>query len=318
VQTFFDRWAARLPSPMTAVDRAAGYAHRLALQQVEVSLTQVFARPVQGRHFFEAVIRENLDLGRPDRVGLLFPRRITRRTPAPTFGYRTRVITDGVEPSLHVEYKASHVKQYFKEQRALRTETTINNPNDFSVAKAVPNLTHLRDLGDQVNRKLLEVERVSQQCVLTQDALDRLQQPTVEAGQRTSALRFGDPRVMALFQAITGFTHLPRGFRNRDLRPHVEALLGRPYSVAQMTYDLRRLRLKGVIHRIPKTHRYTATSYGLKVAFFCAKLYLRILRPEWMALLPADDQVPRPLRAALDALDTQIQKIHEEAALAAA
>jgi hypothetical protein len=263
------------------------------------------------------VIRENLDLGRPNRVGLLFPHRITRTTPPPAWGYRTRVITDGVEPSLHVEYKSSHVKQYCKEQRALRTETTINNPNDFYVAKAVPNLTHLRDLGDQVHRKLLEVERVSHRCGLTQEALDRLQQPTVEAGQRTAALRFGDPRVMALCQAITGFTHLPQGFRNRDLRPHVEALLGRPYSTAQMTSDLRRLRLKGLIHRIPHTHRYTATTYGLKAAFFYAKLYLRILRPEWAALLPVDDQLPRPLRAALDNLEAQIRKIHEEAALAA-
>ena len=118
VQAFFDRWTARLPSPLTARDRAAGYTHRLALQQVEVSLTQVFARPVQGRHFFEAVIRENLDLGRPDRVGLLFPLRLTTATPPPAWGYRTRVITDGVEPSLHIEYKSSHVKQYFKEQRA--------------------------------------------------------------------------------------------------------------------------------------------------------------------------------------------------------
>ena len=317
VQAFFDRWAARLPAPVTTVDRAAGYTHRLALQQVEVSLTQVFARPVQGRHFFEAVIRENLDRGRPDRVGLLFPHRITRTTPPPAWGYRTRVITDGVEPSLHVEYKSSHLKQYFKEQRALRTETTINNPKDFYVAKAVSNLTHLRDLGDQANRKLLEVERISHHCVLTQDALDRLQQPTIEHGQRTSALRFGDPRVMALVQAITGFAHLPRGFRNRDLRPRIEALLGRPYSTAQMTYDLRRLRLKGVIHRIPTTHRYTATSYGLKVAFFSAKLYLRILRPQWVALLPTDDQLPRPLRTALDALDAQINKIHQEATLAA-
>jgi hypothetical protein len=317
VQAFFDRWAARLPAPLTARDRAAGYTHRLALQQVEVSLTQVFARPVQGRHFFEAVIRENLDLGRPDRVGLLFPLRITRKTPPPAWGYRTRVITDGVDPSLHVEYKSSHVKQYFKDQRALRTETTINNPHDFYVAKAVSHLAHVRDLGDQVNRKLLEVERVSHQCVLTQEALDRLQRPTIEAGQRTSALRFGDPRVMALFQAITGFTLLPRGFRNRDLRPQVEALLGRPYSAAQMTYDLRRLRLKGVIHRIPKTHRYIATSYGLKVAFFTAKLYLRILRPAWSAVLPPDDALPRPLRDALDHLDAEIRRLHEEALLAA-
>ena len=317
VQGFFDRWTARLPSPLTAADQAAGYTHRLALQQVEVSLTQVFARPVQGRHFFEAVIRENLDLGRPDRVGLLFPRRLTKATPPPAWGYRTRVITDGVEPSLHIEYKSSHVKQYFKEQRALRTETTINNPKDFYVAKAVANLSHLRNLGDQVNRKVLEVERVSHQCVLTQEALDRLQRPTVEAGQRTSALRFGDPRVMALFQAITAFAHLPRGFRNRDLRPRVEALLGQPYSTAQMSYDLRRLRLKGLIHRIPQTHRYTTTTYGLKVAFFCAKLYLRILRPEWAALHPANDSFPHPLRVALDQLDAEINKIHEEARLAA-
>jgi hypothetical protein len=77
------------------------------------------------------------------------------------------------------------------------------------------------------------------------------------------------------------------------------------------------MRNKGLIHRIPTTHRYTATSYGLKVAFFSAKLYLRILRPAWPALLPADDPLPRPLRAALDALDAEIRKIHEEAVLAA-
>jgi hypothetical protein len=111
--------------------------------------------------------------------------------------------------------------------------------------------------------------------------------------------------------------HLPHGFRNRDLRPQVEALLGRPSSAAQMTYDLRRLRLKGVIHRIPKTHRYTATTYGLKVAFFYAKLYLRILRPNWAALLPVHDAVPHSLRTALDPLYAEIQKLHQEATLAA-
>jgi hypothetical protein len=317
VQAFFDRWSHRLPWPMTPTDRRAGYDHRLAINQLEMSLTQVFDRPVHGRHFFEAVIRDNLDLGRPDRVSVLFPLRRTRTTPPPAYGYRTRVITHGVEPSLHVEYKSSHVKQYFKEQHALRTETTINNPKDFYVNKGVANLPHLRDLAAGINRKVLEAERLSHHCVLTQDALDRLQQPTREAGQRVSALRFGDPRVMALFQALTGFAHLPRGFRNRDLRPRVEALLGRPYSSAQMTYDLRRLRLKGVIHRLPKTHRYTATTYGLKVAFFYAKLYLRLLRPNWPALLSDHDQFPRPLRAALEHLDREITRLHQEAALVA-
>lgn len=105
--------------------------------------------------------------------------------------------------------------------------------------------------------------------------------------------------------------------RNRDLRPRVEALLSRPYSGAQMTYDLRRLRLKGLLHRIPGTHRYTVTTYGLKVAFFYSKPYLRILRPQWPAVAATDDPLPRPLQIALDQLDTEIRKLHEEAALAA-
>jgi hypothetical protein len=89
VQRFFDRWVAQLPWPLTATDRAAGYRHRLSLWQLEVSRTQVFDQPVQGRHFFEAVIRDNLDLGRPDRVSLLFPTRLTR-TSTPTSSSTSR------------------------------------------------------------------------------------------------------------------------------------------------------------------------------------------------------------------------------------
>lgn len=118
VQAFFRRWVARLPWPLDADARAAGYAHALSIWQAEVSLTQVFAEPQWGRRFFEGVIRENLDLGRPDRVSLLFGKRLTRATPPPLFGYRTRVITRGVEPSLHVDFQHSHVKQYFKSYHA--------------------------------------------------------------------------------------------------------------------------------------------------------------------------------------------------------
>jgi hypothetical protein len=317
VQAFFDRWSHRLPWPLTDRDRAAGYEHRLSIWQLEVSLTQIFDRPVQGRLFFEELIRENLDLGRPDRVSLVFPTKLTRRTPPPKHGYRTRVITNGVSPSLHITYKHTDIKQYFKENRGLRTESTINDPADFYVNKGLSNLPHLRSLGEQINRKLLEVERISQNCVLSQDTLDRLQQPTVEAGSRTPALRFGDPRVMALLQALCGFAHLPQGFRNRELRPKVAALLGldeTTYTGGKMTYDLRRLRLKGLIHRIPHTHRYTVTTQGLRVALFFTKVFLRILRPGWAALTD-EAPMPAPLHAALLQLDRAIQTTCDDAKL---
>ena len=173
---------------------------------------------------------------------------------------------------------------------------------------------------EQVNRKLLEVERLSQHCILSQDALDRLQRPTLEAGRRAPGLRFGDPRVMALLQAICGFAHLPQGFRNRDLRPQVAALLGldeATYTSGRMSYDLRRLRLKGLIHRIPRTTRYTVTTYGLRVALFYTKVFLRILRPGWAALIDSSSVLPKPLRQALAAVQAEIDKLAAEANLEA-
>ena len=146
----------------------------------------------------------------------------------PTHGYRTRVITTGIAPSLHVAYKHTDVKQYFKEKRALRTETTINDPTDFQSRKALETLPQLRATGTRIHEQVLTVERVSHACSLGQDALAQLQTPRQQDGQRIPALQFGDPRVLALLQALCRFAHLPAGFRNRDLRPHVAALLGRP------------------------------------------------------------------------------------------
>jgi hypothetical protein len=112
IDTLLRKWLHRLPSPFTAADRQAGYRYDCSILQLEGSRTQILDRPVTGRLFFEAVIRENLDLGRPDHVQLLFGRRITRRTPG---RFRTRVLTDGVTPSLHLDYKHCRIKQYHKE-----------------------------------------------------------------------------------------------------------------------------------------------------------------------------------------------------------
>jgi hypothetical protein len=320
VQAFFDRWLQCLPWPLTQADRSAGYRHRLSIWQLEMSLTQVFTTPIYGRQFFEAVIRNNLDLGRPDRVSLLFPTRLRRTTRPPDLGYKTRVITYGVAPSLHVEFKHSHVKQYFKEQRALRTETTINDPLDFQRTKGLETLPHLRTIGRQINAKLLETERVADGAIPAPSFFERLQLPTLSpTGQRVSALRFGDPRAQALFAALCHFTHLPTGFRNRDLRPLVAALLGRDqagYSAGAMTYDLRRLRLHGVIRRVPRTMRYTLTASGMRAACLYTTLYRRLRRPH-ASVGAYPRQLPSRLDAALQHLDSVLHQLWSSAKPAA-
>ena len=113
IDALLRKWLAILPHPFTAADRAAGYRYALSILQAEFSLTQMLDKPVSGRMFFEQVIRDNLDIGRPDQVALIFDRRLKRRGPHPTPGpFRTRVITEGVTPSLHVDYKHTRIKQY--------------------------------------------------------------------------------------------------------------------------------------------------------------------------------------------------------------
>ena len=105
-----------MPHPFTGKDRQAGYRYQISILPAEFSLTQVLDRPVTGRVWFKEVIRENLDIGPPSQVQLIFDRRVSRRTPGK---FRTRVITDGVVPSLHVDYKNSRIQQYHRGGRAL-------------------------------------------------------------------------------------------------------------------------------------------------------------------------------------------------------
>jgi hypothetical protein len=310
IDTVFRKWLRRVPHPFAPAHRAAGYRYQLSILQAEFALTQVLDRPRTGRCFFEEVIRENLDLGRPDQMQLIFTRRVTRRTPG---RFRTRVLTEGVVPSLHVEYKKTKVKQYHKEGQALRTETTINDTYDFAIGRALRNLPALREIGFAANRRLLHVESLSHDCLVGEDHLEALTQPIVVHDQRAAGLRFGDRRVHALLHTLCLFSLLPTGFRHRDVRAHVAQLLSRNpdhYGAGHMTYDLRRLRLHGLIARVPESHRYRITDLGARTAMLYVRLYARALRPV-ASLHPVGSARGRQAFARLDAaFATFLQEVH--------
>ena len=319
VRACLDRWLRALPLPLTRADAAAGFGYALSILQLEVSRTQVFDQAQRGRELFEEVIREHLDLGRPDRVQLLFDRKVIATTPG---RFSTRVVTHGVLPSLHVEYKRCHVKQYFKEGRALRTETTFNDTYDVGVSRGLSNFARLRDLGQRINRRLLELEEVAHTCDLGAPELTELVLPTRTSDDRPApGLRLGQPRVDALLQALCVFTLRQDGITNGQLRPLVAQLLAVPddrYTARQMGYDLRRLARKGLLHRPPRTLRYELTPYGRRVALFLTKLRARLLRP---GLQAADPRVPLdappPVRLAFDQLDHALDAMLNDARFAA-
>ena len=84
IEVFAQRWLHRIPMPLSSADRDAGYWWECSMRQVEVSRTVVFDAPRRARSFFEALIADNLDLGRPENVEIIFGRRVRCDTPAPS------------------------------------------------------------------------------------------------------------------------------------------------------------------------------------------------------------------------------------------
>src|SRR3954470_1474257 len=319
IQALLGKWLGRLPDPFTPDDRADGFDYQLSILQAEFSLTQMLDAPLTGRVFFEHVIRDNLDIGRADQIGLIFNRRIhhgrKRSTPS---RFRTRVITDGVTPSLHAEYKHTPVKQYHKEGRALRTETTINNPGDFRLRKGLVNLSALRKIGFSANRRLLGVQRLDHDPIAGTAALHEVTDPVLTAhGSRVPGLPIGKPRSHALFSALLTFRTQLDGFTNRDLRQLTGQLRGidpDTISAGQATYDLRRLRTHQLIEKIPHSHRYRVTDTGLRTAMLLTRIHDRYLPTALVTQLgPSHNR----LKAASDSYQRALDQLARQNGLAA-
>ena len=315
IDALLRKWLARLPHPFTAADRLAGYRYDVSILQAEFALTQVLDRPIAGRIFFEEVIGENLDIGRPDQVQLIFNRRVTKATPS---RFRTRVVNAGVLPSLHVDYKKSRIKQYFKEGVALRTETVVNDTYDFNIGRRLENLPALGELGFNANQRLLDVQRASQDCRVGEDVFREVTSPRQVDSQRASAMPYGNELTLLLLHLLLLFRLLPMGFRNKDLRVQLAQLRGQdPASCTQgqMTYQLRRLRLHGLIERQAGTHGYRVTDRGLRVALFFTRSYARLVRPGLTDLFETDSTQHPQLSSALDIIDHVIDDMKTQTKL---
>ncbi len=304
-----------VPDPLTVEDRRAGFDWRFSIAQLEVSDTAVFDAPRRARAWFEAAIGDHLDLGRPERVSLVVNRTVVNRGRFKTPGrFATEVITRDVTPQLQIHYKSSKVKAYLKEGRALRVETTINNAEDFALAKTLnaENWRALRKVGSATNARFLAALGEDQPGLPDPATLESVVLPTTHDGQRAPGLRFGDPRTMALLASVAAFAHVIGGLTNRGLRQHMAVHWNSGYSGAQSSYDLRRLRLKGFIERVPHSNSYRVTAHGRRMATFFTKLAARVVIPALTgieATLRPPKATPQPVRDAWRAYERTLDAL---------
>ena len=200
----------------------------------------------------------------------------------------------------------------------MRTEVTVNNTRDFGIGKLLKNLPVLRQIGFAANRRLLDVQKVSHDCTISEEVFEQVVRPIVVNGQRASALRFDDFRVQMLFSVILLFSLQPYGFRGRDLREPLAQLLGLApgqMTAGRMTYDLRRLRLHGIVERIGRSYRYQLTEEGVCIALCFSRIYLRLLRPGLAETMPQAPEGNSVLQQILRRFGREIEKRRQRAHL---
>src|SRR6266702_2878533 len=290
IYRFAGKWLARLPHPFTRDDEDADYRWQLSVQQIEFSTTMALDRPVAGRIFSGQLIRDNIDIGRPDKVNIVFGRTIRRRGKNPAPG-------------------------------TFRTETTLNQPRDFGIGKELTNLAAMAEVGYAASRRLLDAECISHDPADGAAALEAITSPVISTTcTRVPGMRFPDPRVQALLGACCALALRPAGFTSRDLRHYLAPQLGKApedMTGGQITYDLRRLRAHQIIERIPHSRAYQVTQDGLSIALFLTRLTQRLLIPGLAQLTSPGPPGRNRLRQADRAYRDALTDIARQASLAA-
>jgi hypothetical protein len=279
VEQIARRWLGWVPDPLTAAERAAGYPWRFSVYQAEFSDNVIFHRTEVLNRVYEDLLRDHLHLGRPDMLKVVFDRQIRRNTPGT---FKTRLLRQGVVSCLKVFYKKSFLKQYNKGGRVLRTEVCVNDPQDFSIGRSLVHLGYLGTIAYHAITRFLKAQAVAQATALDRSTFERLVTPSVEGGQHVAGLRFGAPQVMRLLAALGCAGLCFRAFSHAELRTMLVDSLGADaadVTSTRLSYQLTKLRGKGLLRKVAGRNRYTLTDRGYRVALYCTKLHERLLSP---------------------------------------
>ena len=304
------KWLARFTPFFTERERKqAGCQHRLFFSQIEYCDNLIFHRRTALDKLGERLLDANRTIGQPDKITVIFGRKITKH-------YRGKLQTEIEDmnlpnPVIRSHYRNGFIKQYVRDDVILRTEAASNNVNDYGLNKAVEHLPALRDKLAAINDRYLDVQQDILETFVDRGQLQRLATPTITpTGKRIPGLKLDHPRQIALMHALVRFAHIPAAntFSTAEIYPHAVAALGsttEQYSLASLRYDLSKLRVKGLVEKLPRSRRYHLLAEGYSVCLIFLKLFERVYAPLAAGLLlpvPGDTTLAHSKRSNLDRL----------------
>jgi hypothetical protein len=315
--TCADKWLARFTPFFTPEERKqASVQHRLFFAQVEFSDNLIFRRRAAVDALEQRLIDANRTIGQPNKLTLIFGRRITRH-----HGGKLQTVIEDLNlanPVIRSHYRKGFLKQYVRDRFLLRTETATNNiSTDYAIGKTVENLPLLRNKLAGIIDRYLDVQQDILETFVDREELHQLTQPTLlPNGRRIPGLKLDQPRQLALMHSLVRFCYLAAEgtFTTRDLYPKtLQALSMTPeqYKPGSLRYDLWKLRAKGLLEKIPHSRRYRLHPHGYQICLVFLKLYEKIYAPLTAGILhpfAADQSIPKERITALDLRYTAVMQ----------
>ena len=258
-----------------------------SVSQVEYRRNFIFKRswPIQ------SIFRRSCELGAylltADRIANLFGQRLTKR-----FKGKLQTVVERIQHGHHVlraYCRNSFLKAYEKASTFLRLELVSNNLKDFGLRKTLRYWNDIRIHFQEVTDRWVETQAQHLNVHGQLDVVARLAKPVLQGDTKVAGIKLEHTRVMRLIEVLLQKAH-------GNLRTWTTAQLHRTmldqfslkssdYSILQLRYDLRKLRVHGLIERLPHTYYYRFHSTGLKQALLLVQLRRRIYGPLAFGLL---------------------------------
>ncbi len=299
LQQRIDYWALIVAPKFSARERAAcGGLHRLyVMEQIEYCRNFIFKRSWPIRSIFQRSCELGLYLLTADRIVALFGKQNTRRVRG-----KLQNVMERVDHGMHVFRtwcRNSFLKQYEKAATFLRLELVSNNVRDFGLKKSLAHWEAMRQRFQEITDRFAGVQAQNLNVHGQLDVLARLAEPVIQGKTKVSGIKLEQKRLLRLLEILLQGAggHLKR-WTTAQLRQTVLEQCGlkeKDYNLNQIRYDLRKIRLHGLIERLPHTHAYRFTQRGQKLALLLIQLRKRIYGPIAFGTLrhrPNKDHMP--------------------------
>jgi hypothetical protein len=204
------------------------------------------------------------------------------------------------------------LKLYDKGDRVLRVEIIVNNIEELRCGKRLEKLPGMLERLQKMVVEFLGVVQAAHLSFLDGQQLDALATPSVRGTRRTAAVDLQKPRMRAVAEAVVALAAQPEGFTSQQLARRVRQMQGRSMSAyrrRQAAYDLRKLRGKSLVQRLPQTRRYRVRRPGIRTLAALLLLREKVLKPVLAGVYrPQRGRPPRNIHP----LDVHYQHLQRE------